>query len=73
LVRREVDEIVCVYAFDLQTNELTTKTIPNLHAGREHRFVAYRLRGEPTSPVRLRERRHILAELEASALGIDDE
>lgn len=73
LVRKEVDEIVCAYAFDLRTNQLMTQTIPNPNAGREHRFIAYRLSGEPTSPVSLRPRRQVLAALEASAQDNEDE
>nr|WP_256476114.1 hypothetical protein [Siccirubricoccus soli] len=72
LVRREIDEVVVAYAFDLRTNELTTRKLPNPNAGREHRFVAYRLEGDPVSSVRMRDRRQILAELEA-AESDDDE
>ena len=73
LVRREVDEVVCAYAFDLRTNELTTTKLRNPNAGREHRFVAYRLKGEPKSPVWLSDRRQVLAKLEASALNTDED
>lgn len=73
LMRREVDEVVCAYAFDLRTNELTTTKVPNPNAGREHRFVAYRLKGEPHAPVRLRDRRQVLAALEASVPETDED
>lgn len=74
LVRREVSEIVVAYAFDLRTNELTTQKMPNPNAGREHRFIAYRLKGDPISPeVQLRDRGQILAELEASAKEDEEE
>jgi hypothetical protein len=74
VVRREVNEVVVAYAFDLLTNELTTERMPNPNAGREHRFAAYRVKGDPTSPeVRLRDRGQILAELEASAAAEEDE
>lgn len=68
LVRREVAEVVVAYAFDLEANELTTRKPPNPDAGREHRFPAYRAKGDPTSPtVTLRGRGQIMAELEAVA------
>lgn len=53
LVRREVDELVVSYEFNLRTNDLTIKTIGNPTAGKEHHFKAYRLMGDPEDPVRL--------------------
>ena len=67
LLRREADEVVAAYAFDLRTNELTTTKVRNPNGGREHRFAAYRLAGEPRSPVRLRDHGQVLAALDASA------
>jgi hypothetical protein len=72
LVRREVDEIVVAYAFDLTTNELTTRKLPNPNAGREHRFTAYRMKDDQISPVQMRGRGQILAALE-SAESEDEE
>lgn len=72
LVRREVDEIVCSYTFDLRTNQLTTTKIRNPNAGRAHSFVAYRLVGEPNAPVTLRDRKQVLAKLESSAANLDE-
>jgi hypothetical protein len=46
LVRVETANLVVAYRFDLRTNDLTPDTIPNPNAGREHRFRAWRLRGE---------------------------
>jgi hypothetical protein len=43
LSRREADQLVEAYTFDLRTNDMRTKRIPNPHAGREHRFRAWRL------------------------------
>ena len=54
LIRREADELVVAYSFDLQSNELQPKKIPNPHAGREHDFQAWRLMGSPTDPVSMR-------------------
>ena len=57
LERGEVDKIVVVYSFDLRTNEIETKQIPNPHAGRKHVFKAYRAAGEPSDPVSLNTRK----------------
>jgi hypothetical protein len=46
LTRVETANLVVAYRFDLRTNELVPDTIPNPQAGREHRFRAWRLRGE---------------------------
>jgi hypothetical protein len=73
LVRREASEIVVAYAFDLTTNELTTKQVANPNAGREHHFVAYRLKGDPTTGiVRLRDPGHVMEEIAASDPGDED-
>lgn len=73
LLRREVDQLVVAYHFDLRNNELRTKMAPNPNAGREHAFVAYRLTGDPSDPVSLRSRERVLRELEAVAGDADDE
>lgn len=67
LRRREVDEVVGSYSFNLETNELTTTRIPNPHAGREHVFTAYRLDGDPLDLVTLRNCSAILSELDRAA------
>ena len=54
LIRREADELVVAYSFDLQSNELQPKKIPNPHAGREHGFQAWRLKGSSTDSVSMR-------------------
>lgn len=46
LVRVETANLVVAYRFDLRTNDLTPDMIPNPDAGREHRFRAWRLKGE---------------------------
>ncbi len=46
LLRVEAADLVVSYRFDLRTNDLTPDTIPNPHIGREHRFRAWRLKGE---------------------------
>jgi hypothetical protein len=46
LTRTEAAEVVVGYRFDLRTNELMPEKISNPNAGREHRFRAWRLKGE---------------------------
>ena len=58
LVRREVEQVVAAYSFNLQTNILDTVPLPNPNAGREHAFKAYRLTGDPSNPVHLQEPAH---------------
>ena len=55
-LKREVDQIVVVYSFDLRTNEIATTNIPNQNAGREHVFTAYRIAGVQPDTVSLRVR-----------------
>jgi len=54
LRRREAAELIVGYSFDLQTNELLPKKVPNPGAGREHVFRAWRLKGSETEPVAMR-------------------
>ncbi|MHB8388895.1 MAG: hypothetical protein ACYDBH_04840 [Acidobacteriaceae bacterium] len=66
LGRREVDQVVVAYSFDLQANEIATTNVPNPSAGREHAFKAYRVPGDPADAVTLRARNRVLAELNAA-------
>ena len=54
LRRRETDELIVGYSFDLKTNEIVPKTVPNPGAGREHIFRAWRLKGSPADRVSMR-------------------
>ncbi len=54
LCRREADDLIIGYSFNLQTNELIPKTIPNPGAGRQHAFRAWRLKGSPPDQVSMR-------------------
>ena len=45
LCRRETDELVIGYSFDLQTNELHSEKVANPSAGREHLFRALATQG----------------------------
>jgi hypothetical protein len=62
LRRREVERVVIAYQFDLRKNALSTTTAANPNAGREHLFAAYRLKGDPTDPVKLKSRDAILSD-----------
>jgi hypothetical protein len=53
VIRREADELVVGYRFDLTHNILTSENIPNPNAGLEHHFVAWRCEGQPLSQVSL--------------------
>jgi hypothetical protein len=53
LRRRETGELIIGYSFDLRTNDLVPKTVANPGAGREHIFLAYRLKGSPEDEVSL--------------------
>lgn len=66
LARREVDDLVVAYQFDLRSNELRIVTAPNPNAGRNHKFTAYRLKGDPADPVSLRSTDLVLEELETA-------
>lgn len=67
LTRIESPELVCAYKFDLTTNELATERRPNPNAGKAHQFTAYRLAGDPTAPVELRDAAEVMAELDVEA------
>lgn len=62
LYRREAAMLVVGYSFDLLTNQLVPKTIPNPGAGREHRFAAWRLAKSPAAPVSMRSVQQQVAE-----------
>lgn len=51
LTRIESDLIVVGYQFDLRTNEISSETVPNPNAGKEHKFTAYRLNSQTQKPV----------------------
>jgi hypothetical protein len=70
LSRLEADQIVAAYSFDLRRRQLETRLIPNPGAGQVHVFTAYRVAGDPAEPVTMRDRRQVLAELQA--LGDED-
>jgi len=71
LLRREVEEVVVTYSFDLRNNTLITTTAKNPNAGKEHNFIAYRLEGDPSDPVSMRNRDKIMKELQNASCDED--
>lgn len=55
LIRTEAQELIVGYSFDLQTNEIALRKIGNPDAGTRHAFRAWRVKGSPTAPVKMRE------------------
>ena len=51
LVRVEAEKLVVGYSFNLRTNRLKSKTVPNPLVGKKYHFVAYRLKGQGGKPV----------------------
>ena len=47
--RTEAEQLVVGYTFDLRDNTLTAEHAPNPSAGREHRFLAYRIKDAAAS------------------------
>jgi len=54
LVRKETDHLVTGYTFDLNENILSSTTIPNPNAGREHFFQAWQIQSNPNTSVTMR-------------------
>lgn len=55
LKRLEAAEMVIGYSFNLQTNKLAPRKVPNPGAGTEHGFRAWRLRGSAMDAVSMRQ------------------
>ena len=64
LRRKEAAELIVGYSFDLQTNEIIPRKVPNPGAGREHIFRAWRVKGANTAAVSLRPLEVVIAETE---------
>lgn len=67
LVRREAEKLIVGYTFDLRTNTLKPELVENAAAGKEHKFVAYRLKGSATEEVATRPPREVMAEVEEAS------
>lgn len=72
LVRREAERIVVAYTFDLRSNELHTDLLTNPNAGREHVFKAYRMDGDPDTPVSMAQQSGNSIEERGSAQDSED-
>jgi hypothetical protein len=55
LVRTETEHMIVGYSFDLRTNKLTPQLAPNPSAGQEHRFTAYRVKGQGSGTVTMKD------------------
>lgn len=55
LVRKETSNLIVDYTFDLRSNDLVPRTIPNPTAGKEHSFYAWRLEDGSDEQVSMRE------------------
>ncbi len=55
LVRRETDQLIVGYRFDLGENVITPETVPNPSAGQEHVFGAWRLNDGSDESVAMRD------------------
>jgi len=53
IARVEAADLVVGYEFDLQTNSISARTVPNPSAGREHCFTAYRVESDSDKAVYL--------------------
>ncbi len=53
VVRVEAPQLVIGYEFDLKSNQIAARIIPNPSAGTEHSFVAYRIASDSDKPVML--------------------
>lgn len=62
IVRREAERLIVGYSFNLRTNTLIPKIIPNPGAGCEHQFIAWRVSTASREPVVLREPAPVLSE-----------
>jgi hypothetical protein len=67
LVRRETEKLIVGYTFNLRTNTLKPESVDNPAAGKQHTFIAYRLKSSATEVVAMRPPRQILAEVEEAA------
>lgn len=64
LIRTEAAELIVGYAFNLQTNDILPKKVPNPGSGTKHIFRAWRLKGSPATPVTVRDPQSIRIEVD---------
>lgn len=53
ILRAEAANLVIGYEFNLKTNNIFSKTVPNPEAGKEHGFAAYRIDSDSDKTVSL--------------------
>lgn len=53
LTRQEAEKILIAYSFDLRKNRICGRFVNNPNAGRKHRFLAYRLKGDSDKEVQM--------------------
>lgn len=64
LQREEAIELIVGYSFDLKTNIIIPRKVPNPGVGKKHNFCAWRIKGEPSVAVSLRPFEIVAAEAE---------
>lgn len=62
-MRVETEYVVIGYAFDMRTNGLMPEKAANPTAGKEHRFIAYRMKGAGGGTVGMKNAEEVLDEL----------
>ena len=55
LQRKEAEQLVVAYSFDLRTNDLVPTRVVNPDAGKIHQFRAWRLKRTPGAAVAMKE------------------
>lgn len=64
LIRKEAADLIVGYSFNLQTNDIQLTKIPNPDAGKSHVFTAWRMKGSPESPLKMREIKQVIESLD---------
>lgn len=67
LVRRETENLIVGYSFDLRSNVLKPEVVKNPAAGKEHKFVAYRVKGAAREEAKMRATSEIIAAVAEAA------
>ena len=70
--RVESAELIIAYSFDLKTNEIVPKNVPNPGAGKKHDFKAWRVKGDPKTAVSMRPRSQATAQIKVDHENAND-
>lgn len=74
LKREEASELIVGYTFDLKTNEIIPKKVPNPGKGRAHQFRAWRIKESPNkTPVKLRPLNIVMKETHLTEEDINEQ